>query len=394
MNKRHHQRRKQHLLGLYLLMTFLVVVLIITISFLLRSKSDSTDVKSDVMAVNNVESSVDSNIDSIENSQNAENNNSDSSAEESSEATDTPKETEIVMNFMGDCILGTYMGEFTELRFNETAERVEPEYFFDGVKSVLDEGTFNITNCEGVFTDQPLVEIDKGYDPAFWFKSPSKNARVFKAGNIHAVGLSNNHIYDYGEEGKQDTINALEENDILWGDNNTPLELEHDGIKIVIFFVETWDEVCTSGKINEQIEEYSEKTDLQIVFFHCGTEGIHEPDPHKIEFAHSFVDSGADLVIGSHPHVLQPIEVYNDVTILYSLGNFVFGGNTHPENRTIVYTHKFNFKNNELVKEENEIHPCYIYTGDMNAFQPTLIEEGYDRQAVLDFMNGLTGSPF
>ncbi len=302
-------------------------------------------------------------------------------------------DVEIVMNFMGDCTLGNYKGEFTEYRFNATAESVSPDYFFEGVMSILDDGTFNITNCESVFTDNPLEEIYKDYDPAFWFKTPAKNAGIFSAGKIHAVGLSNNHIYDYGEEGKLDTIAALEENNILWGDNNTPLVLEKDDIEIALFFVETWDDVVMSGELYNQIDSYSNVTDLQIVFFHSGTEKVHQPDAHKVEYARAFVDAGADLVVGSHPHVLQPMEEYNGVNIVYSLGNFVYGGNTHPENRTIVYTHKFEFKNNKLSDSEYEIHPCYIYTGEMNAFQPTLIDDEYDRQVVLDFMNGLIDSP-
>lgn len=304
-----------------------------------------------------------------------------------------PKKREIILNFMGDCTLGTYCGEYTEGRFNETADRVEPEYFFSGVKHILDKGTFNITNCEGVLTDNPLEEIDKGYEPAFWFKSSAKNAQIFSANGIDAVGISNNHIADYGQQGIDDTIAALEQYGVKWSDNNTPLILESDGIKISLFCVETWDNIVTSGEICSRIQEYSEETDLQIVFFHSGTEGIHYPDPHKIEYAHQFVDAGADLVVGSHPHVLQPIEVYNGVTIVYSLGNFVYGGNTHPENRTIVYTHTFSFENRKLSDSYSEIHPCYIYTGEMNAFQPTLIDDETDRQIVLDFMNGNLDSP-
>lgn len=300
---------------------------------------------------------------------------------------------EITLNFMGDCTLGTYCGEFTEKRFNETAERVEPEYFFEGVRSVLDDGSFNITNCEGVFTDNPLEEIYKDYSPAFWFKSPAKNARVFSVNGIDIVGIANNHIGDYGEEGIYDTKEALEENGILWSDSANPVLIEKDGIKIVIFCVAMWDYIVPD-ELCSQIMEYSESTDLQIVFYHGGTENIHYPDDYKIDYCHRFVDAGADLVVGSHPHVLQPLEYYNGVNILYSLGNFVYGGHTAPENRTIVYQHKFSFENGELTGSREKIFPCYIYTGEMNEFQPVLIDDEDDRQAVLDFMYGETDSPF
>ncbi|MGN0620887.1 MAG: CapA family protein [Porcipelethomonas sp.] len=300
---------------------------------------------------------------------------------------------DITLNFMGDCTLGTYCGEFTEKRFNETAERVEPEYFFEGVRSILDDGTFNITNCEGVFTDNPLEEVYKDYSPAFWFKSPAKNARVFSANNIDVVSIANNHVGDYGEEGIYDTKEALRENNIRWSDSLNPVILENNGIKTVLFCVAMWDYIVPD-ELCSQIAEYSESTDLQIVFFHGGTENVHQPDEYKIDYCRRFVDAGADLVVGSHPHVLQPLECYDGVNILYSLGNFVYGGHTAPENRTIVYQHKFSFRNGELEESEGEIFPCYIYTGEMNAFQPVLIDDEADRQSVLDFMYGETDSPF
>lgn len=300
---------------------------------------------------------------------------------------------EITLNFMGDCTLGTYCGEFTERRFNETAERVQPEYFFEGVRTVLEEGTFNITNCEGVFTDNPLEEIYKDYTPAFWFKSPAKNARVFSVNGIDVVGIANNHIGDYGEEGIRDTKAALDENVIRWSDSTKPVVLEKDGIKIMLFCVALWDDIVPD-ELCRQIEEYSETIDLQIVFFHGGTENIHQPDSYKIDYCHRFADAGADLVVGSHPHVLQPLENYNGVNIVHSLGNFVYGGHTAPENRTIVFQQKFSFEDGELTESSEEIYPCYIYTGEMNEYQPVLIDDETDRQAVLDFMYGETDSPF
>ncbi len=302
------------------------------------------------------------------------------------------EKVDITFNFMGDCTLGTYCGEFTERRFNETAERVEPEYFFEGVKHILDKGAFNIANCEGVFTDDDIPEVYKDYSPAFWFKSPAKNARIFSANGINAVSIANNHIGDYGEEGENDTISALAENNVEWGNKSKPVVFKQNGIEIVLFCVAMWDDGMPYD-LCSQIMEYSQITDLQIVFFHGGTENVHAPDQYKIDYAHQFVDAGADLVVGSHPHVLQPLEVYNGVNIVYSLGNFVYGGNTAPENRTIVYSHTFHFDKRKLVSESEEIHPCYIYTGDMNAFQPVLIDDEQDKQTVLDFMYGKINSP-
>lgn len=299
----------------------------------------------------------------------------------------------ITLNFMGDCTLGTQLGANTEGRFNHMANNVFPTYFFEGVKAILDEGTFNITNCEGVLTDNPLTEKFKDYSPAFWFKSSSQNAKIFSENNIHIVSIANNHINDYNDSGRLDTISALEENNVLWSDNTKTVILEENGIRICIFCVTLWDN-SAPNQICQNIIDASDSTDLQIVFFHGGTENIHQPDYYKVDYAHAFVDAGADLVVGSHPHVLQPLEKYNGVNIIYSLGNFIYGGHMTPENRTIVYQHNFTFERNLLINSSEEIFPCYIYTGSQNEFQPTIIEDENDKQQVLDFMYGNADTPF
>lgn len=303
-----------------------------------------------------------------------------------------PPPTEIVLNFMGDCTLGTQHGADTPGRFNATADAQPPTYFFDGVREILEEGTFNITNCEGVLSDGPVTEAYKDYDPAFWFKSSAKNAKVFSENDIDLVGIANNHINDYCAQGRLDTIGALENNGVLWCDNTNDVVLEYEGIKIAVFCTTLWHADAPNG-ICTKISEASSETDLQIVFFHGGTEYIHSPDSYKVDYAHKFVDAGADLVVGSHPHVLQPIEVYNGVNIVYSLGNFVYGGNSRPENRTIVYQHKFVFDGKTLIGGSEKVFPCYIYTGSVNEYQPTLIDDPEDKQLVLDFMYGKADSP-
>lgn len=298
----------------------------------------------------------------------------------------------ITLNFMGDCTLGTQLGADTLGRFNATAMTVNPKYFFDGVRDVLNEGTFNITNCEGVLTDNPLPEAYKDYSPAFWFKSSASNARIFSENNINLVGIANNHINDYSDQGRLDTIKAIENNGILWSDNDKSVIIENHDIKIAVFCVTLWNS-HSQQKICDEIINAKLSTDLQIVFFHGGTENIHKPDDYKIESAHAFVDAGADLVVGSHPHVLQPIENYNGVNIVYSLGNFVYGGHLTPENRTIVYQHTFTFDDKFLRGSSETVYPCYIYTGDVNEYQPTLITDEHDKQTVLDFMYGKVDSP-
>ena len=105
------------------------------------------------------------------------------------------------------------------------------------------------------------------------------------------------------------------------------------------------------------------------------------------------VDQGADLILGAHPHVLQKRENYNGVDIVYSLGNFCFGGNDHPgSNRTIIYKYKLKIHSvgdtKEVVAKEEKIIPCYVYTGGTNNWQPYPIDDGETFEKVIKFMDG------
>ena len=102
------------------------------------------------------------------------------------------------------------------------------------------------------------------------------------------------------------------------------------------------------------------------------------------------IDSGIDLVVGHHPHVLQPIEVYNGKTIIHSLGNFVFGGSRSEENRTIVYQHTITLLEGEIVEISEEIIPCYVYT---EPYKPGIITDENEIAALNAFLNGESDSP-
>ncbi len=103
------------------------------------------------------------------------------------------------------------------------------------------------------------------------------------------------------------------------------------------------------------------------------------------------VDAGADLVLGNHPHVLQPREFYNGAEIVYSLGNFLFGGSRNCENATIVYRFTLETTDGEITKRTSEIIPCYCYE---ELWQPCPMEDPDARQAVLDFMDNKRELPF
>ncbi len=296
------------------------------------------------------------------------------------------KNINIKMSFLGDCMLATTNGNSPAGSFNATAKQKPSTYFFEKAIPFLKADDFTLADCENVFTDSPLSEVEKGYTPAFWFKSEMKNAKIFKDNSIELVTLANNHTMDYGQQGYQDTAKALDNAGVLWTDLNKPVILEKDGIKIGVVSLVLSQYGATATTIN-QIKELEKTTAVQIVIFHGGEQDIHTPEDWKIKACHALIDCGADLVVGGHPHALQPFETYKGKHIVYSLGNFCYGGSSRPENRTIIYQEVFSFnENHKLINQKENIIPFYVYTGNVNNYQPAPILDSATKGQVLSFM--------
>lgn len=298
----------------------------------------------------------------------------------------------VSFSFLGDCILASNDGDTREDSFNAYAAAKDPGYFFEKAFPYYSESDFVVANSEFVLSDRSLTKQSKEA-PAFWFKAPSDRADIIKAAGIDIVSIANNHTYDYGEEGYIDTKAALDERDILWGDLNDPIYVKKNG--------KTFGIICTSmfsanyePMVTPVIEEVCANSDIQILIFHGGEEGNHQPEEWLTNSCHKFVDMGIDLVVGSHPHVLRPMEEYNGTSIVYSLGNFCYGGNRSPENRTVILTQNFTFdEDGNYIGSDSVFTPFYVYTGDHNNWQPAPIEDSEEYCKTLAFMYGGTDLP-
>lgn len=321
---------------------------------------------------------------------------------ENGEASDTgvngdaaPKDEEIsiLLSFAGDCEMANDEYESTDygIRFYEAVN--DSSYFFAGAIDYFENDDFTVVNCENVLSDQFLWPTDKGEGVSFWFKAPANVAKIFKDNSIEGVTISNNHTYDYGWDGYNDTREALKAAGVDYGDDDRIMYFEKDGYKISVICVSFYYPEG-SGYVYSLLEEAKETSDFQIIYFHGGEEAVETAEDWKIDVCRSFVDEGADLVLGSHPHVLQRREKYNGANIVYSLGNFCFGGNSYPAiNRTIVYQLKLNILKKtdgtfELTDSEEKMIPFYVYTGESNNYQPYPIEEEALKEEVLMFMEG------
>ena len=149
-------------------------------------------------------------------------------------------------------------------------------------------------------------------------------AKVLADADITHVSFANNHILDYGGVGVEETNSLLSENGITVANHATPVLSEVDNKKIgFVSWNLTWNNVADK-EIRLKINALRNKADLAVVNFHWGEEYTDEPNEYQKQIAHLAVDSGADIVIGHHPHHLQPVEEYKGKLIFYSLGNLIF----------------------------------------------------------------------
>lgn len=282
------------------------------------------------------------------------------------------KTVSFTISAVGDCTFGTdenfaYEGSMPA-KYDEVGDF---NYFFENVKSVFEEDDLTIVNFEGTLTDSTTRE-----DKQFAFKADKSYAEILTDGFVEAANLANNHSKDYGEQSYNDTMDALDEAGITnFGYDRVAIK-KVKGIKVGL--VGTYvlaDGLGVKDSMEKNIQDLKDEgAQVIIASFHWGEEKAEYPNDVQVELAHAAIDAGADLVLGHHPHVLQGIEQYKGKNIVYSLGNFCFGGNMYPSDMdTMIFQQTFTLKGGKL-QEDNvtNIIPCSIsLVEDYNNYQPT-----------------------
>ena len=301
---------------------------------------------------------------------------------------------DIVMHFTGDVLIAENLDGNRAGGFNEYAGRENASYFLKNAAPYFLSDDFTVVNLENVLSDRAFGAASKPNPPSYWFKSKTKNTAILTSSGVECVSVVNNHSRDYGLEGYKDTVAALEAAALEYGTEDKTVYFEKNGFKVAVICCFLWNNGNTGGII-KRIKDAEPQSDFQIVFFHGGKEAEHTPEQWKIGACHSLIDSGADAVIGAHPHVLQRAESYNGGTIVYSLGNFCFGGNRSPENRTVIYRLTVNVNaEDKSFSHNSEIIPFYVYTGSTNNYQPDIIRDSAQAQKVVEYMKGARNRPY
>lgn len=286
--------------------------------------------------------------------------------------TDTEGEpAEILLSFTGDCILGTDEFFAWDTGLPAYYNLYGPEYFLKNVRSIFEEDDLTIVNMEGTLTEE-TTRVDK----QFAFKGDPEYVKILTSSSVEAANVANNHSHDYGEKSFQDTVQTLEENGIKTFGYDDVAVLEVKGIRVGMFGIyELDDHLERIPQVKQDIAKLKDQNvDIIVAVFHWSNELVTVPDENQVTLAHLAIDEGADVVVGHHPHVVQGIDEYKGKMIAYSLGNFCFGGNTHPtEMDTFIFQQKFilDGKRN-ITGSEYKVIPCRVSSETTyNNYQPT-----------------------
>lgn len=281
------------------------------------------------------------------------------------------------ISLLGDCTLSS--SHYTNHFESVVGDRLD--YPFAKVAEILRADDLILANLECSFSQRRLESSSQ-----YAFCGRAQYAQSLALGGIEWVSMGNNHTNDFGSAGVTDTLAALDQagvGGIGQGEGRCVELSREDGetLRLGIY-------VLPFNGSPEQMRQGAarlreEGADLVIACMHAGAEKIYVPTKRQTALAHAAIDGGADVVAGSHPHVLQPAEVYGGGVILYSLGNFCFGGNRNPGDKDTVIAQLTVEGTDGAWTWEMSYIPCSVSgRTDTNDYQPTPHAPGtaaYDR---------------
>lgn len=268
-----------------------------------------------------------------------------------------------------------------DMMFGRNIEEVIiPNYGYEGLFSYtlpyLQESDYTTGNFES-----PIV-IKDGYNQADKFihlSAKPEAAKAIKKVGFDSVNLANNHLKDYGKQGLIDTLHTFAKNKVetvgAGRDSKEASKISYEtvkGIKIATLGIsdilpkEFSTKKDRSGILPADpdlffplVAKAKQNSDLVIVHIHWGVEYDSGYHPRQKDIGHALVDAGADLVVGHHPHVLEPVEVYKNGVIFYSLGNFIFDQGWSRTRESVLVQYKLLQDGQARI----ELNPMFIREG-------------------------------
>lgn len=244
-------------------------------------------------------------------------------------------------------------------------------------KDLTNNADFTVINLE-----TPLIKNCPLTNEGMIFCADIRNVYGLVFAGVDLVSAANNHFANYGQSGIDETLEVLGKNNINVVGLNDVFVKEIKGTKFSFLAYNDIEKEqigianVNEEKIKEDIQKAKELSDFIIVIFHWGVEYQDMPDDRQIKLAHLAIDNGADLIIGNHPHWIQPIEIYKDRVIVYAHGNFVFDQMWSIKTKQGIVG-KYTFFNDKLI--DIEFTPIQIE----DYGQPNILEDE-EKQSILN----------
>lgn len=241
--------------------------------------------------------------------------------------------------FLGDTLLGDrYTGLLRERGYR---------YAFDGIRQLLERADLVVANLEGVLTAEARGLQETRQRERYWLRADPASAAAMAEAGIRVVSLGNNHALDYGLEGLSETLSALDESgivhcgaDLSETKARRPAVVTVNGVRVGFYSaVQSYevyaDWLYAAGEtggcnrleqtaVRDDLEALGLVADVRIALVHWGR--TYRPvAPAQMRWSPRLVAAGADLVVGHHPHIAQPVTLVDGRPVLYSLGNGPFG---------------------------------------------------------------------
>lgn len=307
---------------------------------------------------------------------------------------DPAESGKVTMTFAGDVLFDDHYAITGTVRASgDISQGIMPE-----VMERMQAADIMMLNNEFAYSNRgtPLEEKQ------FTFRARPETAAYLTDLGVDIVSLANNHAYDYGSDALEDTLTTLRETGIPYvgagrdiSEARKPVYYIVGDIKIAFVSATQIERLdtpdtkeatetspgvfrCWNGeKLMETVREAAKNSDFVVAYIHWGTENQVELDWAQLKQAPELVAAGADLVIGDHPHCLQPIGVIQGVPVIYSLGNFWFNSKTLDTGMV------------EVVIDETGI-VSYQFVPCLQSGCRTTLLQGAEKERVLAYMRGIS----
>lgn len=251
---------------------------------------------------------------------------------------------------------------------------------FDPTADILRSGDITYVNLES-----PLTSDCAPTNSGMIFCGDVRHIQGLTFAGVDVVNLANNHLGNQGKQGIEETVSLLQKNNMVpIGTENNPQYTSVKGNRIAFLGYDDIEKQAGVSFVNEavikdEIVEARKNADVVIVQFHWGVEYVSQPTSRQRQLGKLAIDSGADLVIGNHPHWIQPVELYKGKLITYAHGNFIFDQMWSEKTKEGVIG-TYTFYNHELV----DVAYTPVYIEDYG--QATVIANEQHKQRILQDM--------